>query len=93
MKIEYVDLNDGDSKWLKSWKVINLLETIKEIGGTNLDNHPVIAEWNYQLRKRKGNDIGNLEWVGEDIETPIINEFLLSNGFEKGEKVSYWVCY
>jgi hypothetical protein len=51
--------------WLKDWKVIDLREVIKEIGGVHWDKHPVQKEWEYQIQERsKGNDRGNLElWL------------------------------
>lgn len=87
------DVSDSKNDWLKEWKVIDLLEVIKEISGGDY-NHPVQKEWEYQIEERcKGNDSGNLEWVGENDKTPLINEFLLSRGFKKDEKVIYWVCH
>jgi hypothetical protein len=90
-KLNLSDVSKND--WLKDWKVIDLLEVIKEISGGD-HNHPVQREWEYQIQKRsKGNDRGNLEWVGDNEKTPLINEFLLSRGFEKDEKVIYWICW
>ena len=88
------DVSDSKNDWLKNWKVIDLREVIKEIGGVRWDKHPVQKEWEYQILERsKGNDRGNLEWVGDNEKTPLINEFLLSRGFKKGDKVIYWVCW
>jgi len=79
---------------IKDWKVIDLLDLIKEIGGENYHEHEVHKEWEYQIQNRsKGNDKANLEWVGENKNTPLINKHLLKNGFTKGEKVLFWVCW
>jgi hypothetical protein len=68
---------------LEEWKVIDLLELVSEISGdVDLEKHPVYEEWKYQVRVRgNGNDSGNLEWVGQNKNTPLINNFLLTNGF------------
>ena len=88
------DVIGNKNDWLKDWKVIDLREVIKEIGGVRWDKHPVQKEWEYQIQERsKGNDRGNLEWVGDNEKTPLINEFLLSRGFKKGDEVIYWVCW
>jgi hypothetical protein len=82
------------NKWLKDWKVINLREVVKEIGGVHWDKHPVQKEWAYHITERsRGNDKGNLEWVGDDENTPLINKFLLSKGFKKGEQIIYYVSW
>ena len=83
-----------ENLWSKSWRVIDLLELVKEIGGLDYRNHDVYKEWEYQIENGgRGNDLANLEWVGDNEKTPIINKFLLSNGFKKGEKVLFWVCW
>jgi len=83
-----------DNNWEKDWRVIDLLELVKKIGGTDYHNHDVHKEWEYQIQNRgRGNDLANLEWVGENGDTPLINEYLLSNGYKKGEKVLFWVCW
>lgn len=80
--------------WKKNWKVIDLLELVKEIGGANYHNHPVYDEWRHFIEERsQGNDKGILEWIGNDDNMPLINEFLLNNGFESGEKAIIWVCW
>jgi hypothetical protein len=82
------------NKWNMNTKVINLREVIKEIGGPRWDLHPVYEEWKYQVLNRcKGNDSANLEWVGDEERTPLINKFLLSNGFKKGEEVLYFISW
>jgi len=85
----------SNTNWLKPWRTIDLLQLCKAIAGEdNIHNHPVGKEWQYQINERaKGNDKGNLEWVGDNEKTPIINAFLLANGFEQDEKVMYWVCW
>lgn len=86
--------NKTNNKWLPNWRVIDLRKLVKEIGGEDWHNHPVQKEWQYQVTERgKGNDTANLEWVGQSKETPLINEFLLSHGFEKDEMVLYWICW
>lgn len=100
-KIKYFntfELNENNStndKWLKPWRVIDLREVCQEISGKNsFDKHPIYKEWEYQIHNRsKGNDKANLEWVGANEKTPLINDFLLKNGFEKDEMVMYWVCW
>lgn len=83
-----------NKKWLENWRVIDLLELVKEIGGENYQKHKVYKEWQYQIENRgRGNDVANLEWVGQNKKTPLINEFLLSNGFKKDEMVLFWVCW
>jgi len=81
-------------KWIYNWRVIDLLKLVKEIGGKNYQKHPIYKEWEYQVENRaKSNDSANLEWVAENEETPLINEFLLSNGFSKGEMVLFYVSW
>jgi hypothetical protein len=83
-----------DNNWLTDWKVIDLLEVVKKIGGENWHNHPVQKEWEYQIIERnKGNNRGTLEWVGDNEKTPLINKFLLSQGFKKSDKVIYWISW
>lgn len=85
------DIIDSKNDWLKDWKVIDLIRVVEEIGGDRWDKHPVQKEWAYQIQERsKGNDRGSLDWVGDIKKTPLINEFLLSRGFKKGDKVIYW---
>ena len=65
-----------------------------EIGGDDYDHHPIYKEWKYYIERRSiGNDSAKLEWIGSDKKTPLINEYLLSNRFNKGEEVLYWVCW
>jgi len=78
----------------ENWKVINLLRVCQEIGGEDFEEHKVYKEWEYQMENRSmGNDRANFEEVGINKKTPLINEFLLANGFKKGEEVLYWVCW
>ena len=54
----------------------------------------LLAFKQYQIENRsKGNDRANLEWVGDNEETPIINKYLLNCGFNKDDKVLFWVCW
>ena len=56
--------------------------------------HPVWEEKKYQILERsKGNDRANLEWIGDNEKTPIINEFLLNCGFNEKDEVLFWVCW
>jgi hypothetical protein len=73
------DVRSSKNTWLEEWKVIDLLELVSEIAGdVDLEKHPVYEEWQYQVRVRgKGNDSGNLEWVGQNKKTPLINNFYL----------------
>ncbi len=88
------DVSDSKNDWLMPWKVIDLREVCKKIAGGDFDKHPVYKEWRHQVLERsKGNDRGNLEWVGQSENTPLINNFLLENGFEKNEMVIYWICW
>lgn len=85
-----------DINWEKDWKVIDLLFLLHKIGGgvDNYREHPVAEEWDYYREERlKRNDTGCLEWVGEDENTPLINKFLLEQGYEKGSKIIYWVSW
>ena len=88
------DVMSSENTWLMNWKVIDLLELCSKIAGdTDLEQHPVYKEWTYQVRVRgNGNDSGNLEWVGNK-NTPIINNFLLSNGFKEGEQVIFYLSW
>lgn len=80
------------NQWLKDWKVIDLLDLVEEISG-NDKSHPVYNEWEYQIQNGGRNSAGTLSWVGEDEGTPIINQFLLENGFTKGERIMFWVSW
>ena len=88
------DVSDSEKDWLMPWKVIDLREVCKKIANGDFDKHPVYQEWRYQVLERsKGNDRGNLEWVGNNEKTPLINNFLLENGFEKDEMIIYYVTW
>jgi hypothetical protein len=89
------DVRSSKNTWLEEWKVIDLLELVSEIaGGVDLEEHPVYEEWEYQVQVRgKGNDSGNLEWVGQNKKTPLINNFLLNNGFKQDEKVIFYLSW
>ena len=79
--------------FIKKWEVIDLLQLCKEIANGN-EKRPVYKEWEYQIVERsKGNDRANLEWVGDNENTPIINEYLLDCGFNKGDKILFWVSW
>lgn len=83
----------SELNFIKKWEVIDLLELCDEIS-KGYNNHPVMKEKQYQIKNRsKGNDRANLEWVGDNEETPIINEYLLNCGFNKDDKVLFWVCW
>jgi hypothetical protein len=89
------DVRSSKNTWLEEWKVIDLLELVSEISGdVDLEKHPVYEEWKYQVRVRgKGNDSVNLEWVGQNKNTPLINNFLLTNGFKEGEQVIFYLSW
>ncbi len=74
--------------------MIDLLELCDEIANGDR-KHPVMKEKKYQMQVRCGrvNDRANLEWVGDNENTPIINEYLLNCGFNKGDEVLFWVCW
>ena len=83
----------SDLNFIKRWEVIDLLDLCEEISKGDR-KHPVYKEQQYQLNERsKGNDRANLEWVGHNEHTPIINEYLLNCGFNHGDKVLFWVCF
>lgn len=77
----------------KKWEVIDLVELCDIISNGNR-KHPVYKEQQYQIFERsKGNDTANLEWIGHNENTPIINEYLLNCGYNVGDKVLFWVCF
>ena len=91
--MKHLKLFESTDSWIKNWRVIDLRSLVKEIGGENWHEHEIVNEWKYQFEERsKHNDSANLEWVGDNPDTPIINEYLLSHGFKKGEMVLFWVC-
>ncbi len=92
-----------EHKWLEKWKVISLLELVKEIGGGEAgrdsknkyayQNHPVYKEWEYCVQERaKGNDRGFLEWLDNE-NIPIITAYLIERGWKKEDNVMFWVCW
>jgi hypothetical protein len=88
------DVSDSENDFIMG-RVIDLRKVCSKIANNfNFDSHPIYQEWRYHLDERcNGNDSGNLEWVGNDGRTPLINKFLLNNGFKKGEQIIYYVSW
>ena len=84
-----------NTNWLKPWRTIDILQLCKTIAGrSDIYYHPVGKEWEYYIEERaKGNDRAIIECIGSDDKTPLINAYLLANGFTKNETVLYWVCW
>ena len=82
----------SDLNFIKKWKVIDLLELCNEIANGNR-KHPVYKEEYQIVKKAKGNNRVNLECVGDNENTPIINEYLLNCGFNKGDTILFWISW
>jgi hypothetical protein len=88
------DVSDSENDFIMG-RVIDLRKVCSKIANNfDFDSHPIYQEWRYHLDERcNGNNSGNLEWVGHDDRTPLINKFLLNNGFKKGEQIIYYVWW
>ena len=86
------DVSDSKNDWFLG-KAVYLRNVCSKIcGDFDFSNHHVYKEWRYLLdEKCKGNDTGILSWVNRDIKTPLINKFLLHNGFYDGEPIIYFI--
>lgn len=77
--------------WMVTLKVIDLTEVCRRIAGGKFDDHQVYGEWKHQWNRTNGDNKGTLEWVGDNQDTPLINDFLLLNGLKEKEPVIFFI--
>jgi len=88
------DVSDSKNDWLLGRAVYLRNVCSKICGDFDFSNHHVYREWRYLLdEKCKGNETGILSLVNRDIKTPLINKFLLHNGFYSGEPIIYYISW
>lgn len=83
----------SELNFIKNWDVIDFIELCDEIADGN-NKHPVMKEKQYQIiNKSKGNNKAVLEWIGDDENMPIVNDYLLNCGFNREDKVLFWISW